>query len=74
MPPSQLSIATSAVQRLLKEEASYRQEQSTQEKRLADMQALPSEKRDENWDFGVRQEVCLLSTCFSFSYYFFLGY
>ena len=57
MPPSQISIATSSVQRLLKEIRSYQQEQQGQEKRLADLQALPAEKRDENWEFEVRQQV-----------------
>ena len=57
MPPSQISIATSSVQRLLKEIRSYQQEQQGQEKRLADLQALPAEKKDENWEFEVRQQV-----------------
>lgn len=63
--PSQLSIATSAVTRLLKEETTYRRELEGQEKRLRHMQE--AEDDDENRDFNLKQEVSLptLSTSFS---------
>lgn len=54
-PPSQLSIATSAVDRLLKEEVTYRQELANQEKRLVQMQ--DAKDGDENREFNLKQEV-----------------
>lgn len=54
-PPSQLSIATSAVNRLLKEEVTYRNELANQEKRLKQMQE--AEDGDENREFNLKQEV-----------------
>ena len=56
-PPSKLAIATSSVQRLLKEEVSYRKEQESQ---VARIQKLESEVGDENKDFMLKQEVRLL--------------
>ena len=66
-PPSQLSIATSAVTRLLKEETTYRRELEGQEKRLRQMQEADND--DENRDFNLKQEVSLptLFTCIPFS-------
>ena len=55
-PPSQLSIATSAVNRLLKEEVTYRTELANQEKRLTQMEEDKGD--DENREFGLKQEVC----------------
>jgi hypothetical protein len=54
-PPSQLAIATSSVQRLVKEEASYRKELTGQEKRLEKL--LASTEEDENREYSLKQEV-----------------
>lgn len=53
--PSQLSIATSSVQRLVKEEASYHRELSQQQSRLDLL--LASKGEDENAEFQLKQEV-----------------
>jgi tubulin-specific chaperone A len=58
-PPSQLSIATSSVQRLVKEEASYYKELQQQEARVEKLQA--SKEEDENAEYQLKQEA---STCF----------
>jgi len=58
-PPTPLAIATSSVQRLIKEEASYHKELSAQEARLAQLQtaqATANGNADENADFQLRQE------------------
>jgi tubulin-specific chaperone A len=55
-PPSQLAIATSSVQRLVKEEASYHKELNSQEKRLEKL--LASTEEDENREYSLKQEVC----------------
>lgn len=55
MAPSQLTIATSSLQRLIKEEASYHKELSQQEARL---KKLESETGDENREYMIKQEVC----------------
>lgn len=52
-PPSALSIKTSAVIRLIKEEASYHKEAVAQEKVIA---KLEKEGGDE---YELRQQVCL---------------
>jgi tubulin-specific chaperone A len=52
--PSKLVIATSALQRLLKEEASYHKEQRDQEERVRRLEGGPV---DENTEFTIRQEV-----------------
>ena len=54
MAPSQLSIATSSLLRLVKEEASYHKELEQQQSRL-----LKSEQcgGDENADYTIKQEV-----------------
>lgn len=57
MAPSQLQIATSSLQRLLKEEASYYKEQEQQEARIA---KLEKETGDENHEFQIKQEVRLV--------------
>jgi tubulin-specific chaperone A len=54
-PPSQLTIATSSVQRLVKEEASYHKELTGQEKRLEKL--LASTDEDENREYSLKQEV-----------------
>lgn len=59
-PPGQLSIATSSVQRLVKEEASYYKELQQQEARLEKTQA--SKDEDENAEYQVKQEA---SPCYS---------
>lgn len=58
-PPSQLAIATSSINRLLKEESSYEKELSAQEKRLADLEKGDGKGEDEvgNTEFQLRQEV-----------------
>jgi tubulin-specific chaperone A len=57
-PPSQLAIATSVVQRLVKEEASYHKELKNQEARLDKL--ANSTEQDENAEYQLKQEVCLL--------------
>jgi tubulin-specific chaperone A len=54
-PPSQLSIVTSSVQRLIKEEASYHKELEKQQARLQNLEANPD--GDENAEFQLKQEV-----------------
>jgi tubulin-specific chaperone A len=52
--PSKLTIATSVVQRLIKEEASYRKEEKMQEARI---EKLQGDNSDENAEYQMRQEV-----------------
>ncbi|MCJ1368511.1 hypothetical protein MMC16_007655 [Acarospora aff. strigata] len=52
-PPSPLSIATSSVLRLVKEEASYHKELQQQEARIKKLQ---TETGDENAEYQLRQE------------------
>lgn len=56
MAPSQTQIATSALQRLLKEEASYHKEAESQKKRISDLEEH-NDDQDENRDFKLKQEV-----------------
>lgn len=56
MPPSQLKIATSSLQRLIKEEASYHKEQANQEKRIANLEKDAADE-DGNREFKLKQEV-----------------
>lgn len=56
-PPSQLAIATSAVNRLVKEEASYHKELEQQQARIAKLEQGGND--DENADFVLKQEVTL---------------
>lgn len=53
-PPTKLAIATSSVQRLLKEKASYHKEQEAQ---AAHIQKLEKESSGENSEFMLKQEV-----------------
>ncbi|OAP63996.1 hypothetical protein AYL99_03223 [Fonsecaea erecta] len=55
MPPSQIQIATSSLQRLLKEEASYYKEQEQQEARIYKLEN-EANGSDENHDYTLRQE------------------
>lgn len=59
-PPSQLSIATSSVNRLVKEEASYYKELEQQQARIA---KLEQDGGDENAEFQMKQEVRILPAC-----------
>jgi tubulin-specific chaperone A len=56
MAPSQLQIATSALQRLVKEEASYQTELEQQKARIAKLEAGEGGD-DDNKDFNLKQEV-----------------
>lgn len=56
-PPSQLTIATSAVQRLVKEEASYHKELEKQQSRLASTKE--NKDGDDNAEYQIKQEVRL---------------
>ena len=62
-PPSQLSIATGALNRLVKEEKSYHRELQQQEASIAKLET--GESGDENADFQLRQEVGLAHACHS---------
>lgn len=53
--PSRISIATSALNRLVKEEKSYRNEHESQKERIAKLEA--SQGDDENAEYILRQEV-----------------
>ena len=57
MPPSQLTIATSSLNRLVKEEKSYHNERKQQEATIAKLEQ--GDSSDENADFILRQEVSL---------------
>ena len=61
--PSQLSIATSAVNRLLKEEVTYRKELTSQEERLKKLEESAPDD-DENRQFTLDQQVRQLSYMF----------
>lgn len=67
MPPrSQLEINTSSVLRLVKEEASYHREAVEQAERIKKLENDKSE--DENREYLLQQEVCLISSgSYSFS-------
>lgn len=56
-PPSQLAIATSSLNRLVKEEASYHKEMEQQQASIAKLEQ-GSNDEDENADFTLRQQVC----------------
>ncbi|KAH0338616.1 hypothetical protein KCU81_g7544, partial [Aureobasidium melanogenum] len=53
-PPSQLAIATSAVNRLVKEEASYHKELEQQQARIEKLKQAGSD--DENAEWNMKQE------------------
>ena len=54
-PPNPLTIATSSLQRLVTEEASYHKELESQEKRLQKL--TESTEEDENREYSLKQEV-----------------
>lgn len=54
--PSQLSIATSSLNRLVKEESSYHKELEQQQARIAKMEGGEGAE-DENAEFQLKQEV-----------------
>lgn len=55
MPPSsKLRVQTSALQRLIKEEASYHKELEQQESRITKLQSNPN---DDNAEYTLNQEV-----------------
>jgi tubulin-specific chaperone A len=56
-PPSQLAIATSAVNRLVKEEASYHKELEHQQARIEKLKQASSD--EENAEWNLKQEVCV---------------
>lgn len=60
-PPNQLSIATSSLNRLVKEEASYHHEHEQQRARIAKLEAADGEAEAEgeegNREFEVKQQV-----------------
>lgn len=61
-PPTPLAVATSSVQRLVKEEAYYHKDLASQEARIAKLEKDIAEKSadlDENADYVLKQEVCL---------------
>lgn len=55
-PPSQLAIATSSLNRLVKEEASYHKELEQQQSRIAKLESNP-DSENENAEYELRQEV-----------------
>ncbi|KAG9796204.1 hypothetical protein KCU88_g184, partial [Aureobasidium melanogenum] len=66
-PPSQLQIAISSLQRLLKEEASYYKEQSQQEARIAKLEKEGTGDDDDgNREFQLKQEVRTTSSIISY--------
>ncbi|KAI9374030.1 tubulin binding cofactor A [Aspergillus egyptiacus] len=54
-PRSQLEITTASVQRLVKEEASYRRELEQQKERIQKLEAQKPDE-DENRDYTLKQE------------------
>lgn len=62
MAPSQIQIATGALQRLVKEEASYHKEMEQQQARIAKLEAKQGQAEgDGNEEFELRQEVSNMS-------------
>ena len=55
MAPSPLSIATSSLNRLVKEERSYHKELEQQQARVTKLEQNPGD--DENADYVIKQEV-----------------
>ena len=53
-PPSKLTVATSSVLRLVKEEASYHKEMAQQEARI---KKLEEGSTEENAEYQLKQEV-----------------
>jgi hypothetical protein len=58
--PSQLAIATSSLQRLFKEQASYHKELASQRERLARLESSTVEDEMGNRDFEIKQQVCYI--------------
>lgn len=58
MAPSQLSIATGSVSRLVKEESYYRKELSQQKEKLAKEKQSLGPDADYNDNFMIKQMVC----------------
>lgn len=59
-PSTPLSIATGAIHRLIKEEASYHKEQQQQEKRIQELEAQTTAgeaDEDGNREYTLKQEV-----------------
>ncbi|RMZ81447.1 hypothetical protein DV738_g2175, partial [Chaetothyriales sp. CBS 135597] len=56
MAPSQVTIATSALQRLVKEEASYHKELDQQKARIAKLEHGETDDR-ENLQYQIKQEI-----------------
>lgn len=70
-PPPPLSVATNSINRLLKEESSYRTELATQQQRVEKLQADgggggEDEEDGGNREFRLRQEVGLCVSFLSF--------
>lgn len=62
-PPNPLSIATSSLARLIREEASYHKEQEQQEAAITKLETQSEDKENEgeegNREFTLTQQVCL---------------
>ena len=58
-PPSPLAIATSSLQRLVREEASYHKEEQQQESRIQNLENQDGDAAGEegNKEFQLKQEV-----------------
>jgi len=56
MAPSQLQIATSALQRLVKEEASYYKELEQQKSRISKLESGDAVNEDGNQEWQLKQE------------------
>ena len=65
-PPSPLSITTSSINRLLKEESSYRTELAAQQKRIQQLEKEDGAEDAEegNREFSLRQEVSVFRLLF----------
>jgi tubulin-specific chaperone A len=59
--PSKLSIATSSLKRLIKEEASYHKEFAQQEERIKKIEQHGG--GDEDTEYHLKQEVILQDYC-----------
>lgn len=73
-PPNPLSIATSSLARLIREEASYHKEQEQQEAAITKLESQSEDKENEgeegNRKFTLTQQVCVYSFPSSFKSYF----
>jgi tubulin-specific chaperone A len=66
-PPSQLSIATSSLQRLIKEEASYHREMEMQQKSIDRLERREQDEEEEEAESGNREYLLGQEVCFSLS-------